>query len=1259
METPDDLDERLGAVGLRDEHLLRGRLAASGCTPRLLTQLQHAEDRVARRRAALPTVTYPPSLPVSARRDDILDAMRSSQVVVVAGETGSGKTTQLPKMALELGRGVRGSIGHTQPRRIAARAVAERVADELGVELGGAVGYQVRFTGRSSDSTLIKVMTDGILLAELQRDRLLRQYDTLILDEAHERSLNIDFLLGYVTQLLPKRPDLKVVITSATIDTERFAAHFDAPVVEVSGRTFPVEVRYRLPGEDVDQVQAVCDAVVELRAEGPGDVLVFLSGEREIRDTAEALRRMELPGTEVLPLYARLSAAEQHRVFKPHSGRRVVLATNVAETSLTVPGIRYVVDPGTARISRYSARTKVQRLPIERVSRASADQRKGRCGRVAEGICIRLYDEDDFASRPAFTDPEILRTNLASVILQMTAIGLGDVAAFPFVDPPDRRGIRDGLDLLTELGALERADSPAERRLTPVGRQLAQLPLDPRLGRMVVAASHAGCLAEVLVITAALSIQDPRERPADRQQAADELHARFRDAASDFSTLLNLWRYLQEQQAALSSSAFRRMCKAEFLHYLRVREWQDLHAQLRAALRTASLGTAPTSSAPADERTVHQALLAGLLSHIGVREGDSRAYVGARNARFALSPGSALAKKLPRWVMAAELVETSRLWARTAARIEPEWVEPLAAHLVKREVSEPHWDAARGAVMAYERVTLYGVPIVTRRRIGYARVDPAASRAMFLRHALVEGDWRTHHRVVAGNRHVLTELSELEHRLRRRDVVDEETLLEFYEQRVPDVVVSGRHFDAWWKTTRRTQPELLRFSRELAGVGDVSAHDYPDVWSVDGVALPLTYRFSPGGDDDGVTVAVPLALLNRLDPAPFSWQVPGYRVDLVTALLRSLPKATRVRFVPAPDVARRAVADLTPYDGPLIPALGRALHRLTGAPVPADQWHVAAVPPHLLIRFAVHAADGTVLRAGRDLDELQAQLAPRVRAAVASAVGDVERAGLTSWTIGELPRVVRRGAVEGFPALVDEGGPVAVRVLTSRADQEREMRGGTRRLVLAVVGSPLKAVVGVLPRSVKLGLATWPFGPVPALLADCVDAAVDALVERAGGPAWDETGFARLVTAVRGPLHAVVSDTVTTVATLLSTRRDVEARLAELTHPAATAARADMRRQLDDLVHAGFVTATGVDRLPHVERYLTAIARRLDKLPLEAGRDAVRMQQVQRLEAEWAAAGRPDAVRWMLEELRVSLFAQALGTAHPVSEKRILQSLHA
>jgi len=1306
-----DLRARLPELTLRDERRLRRRLdelrrggrdrrgqttggtsdgasdrPSDATLERVAEQVRRAQQRADRRRAAVPEVSYPDELPVSRAREEIAAAIRDHQVVVVAGETGSGKTTQLPKICLELGRGVRGTIGHTQPRRIAARSVAERIAEELGTELGTAVGYKVRFTDSSREDTLVKVMTDGVLLAEIQNDRALLGYDTIIIDEAHERSLNIDFLLGYLKQLLPRRPDLKVIITSATIDPQRFARHFDdAPVIEVSGRTYPVELRYDpYDPDESDQVQAVCDAVEDLGREGPGDVLVFLSGEREIRDTADALRALKLRDTEVLPLYARLSAAEQHRVFSPHPGRRVVLATNVAETSLTVPGIRYVVDPGTARVSRYSHRTKVQRLPIERISQASARQRAGRCGRVAEGIAVRLYSEEDFADRAEFTDPEILRTNLASVILRMSALGLGDVAAFPFVDPPDPRQIKDGLALLHELGAIDPDEKDPNRRLTATGRRLAQFPLDPRLARMILAAEAGGCVREVLVVTAALSVQDPRERPADKQQVADEKHRRFREESSDFGAYLNLWNYLREQQEALSSSAFRRLCKSEFLSYLRVREWQDLVAQLREVAKNVGIEVNRT---PAGQQQLHQAMLPGLLSHIGLKQGDRNDYLGARGSRFAVFPGSALFKKPPTWVMAAELVETSRLWGREVARIEPEWAEAAGAHLVKRVYSEPHWSKKRAAVMAQEKVLLFGVPLVASRRIGYAGVDPEMSRDLFIRHALVEGDWETHHRFFADNRRLLADVEELEHRARRRDIlVDDETLFDFYDQRIPADVVSGRHFDAWWKKERRTRPDLLTFDLDLlvnADAGGVDERDYPLAWdSGTGADLALTYQFEPGEAADGVTVHVPVALLNQLPDNGFDWQVPGLREELVTAWIRSLPKPVRKHLVPAPDTARAVLTRLSPDpDGrPLADALAAELRTLTGVEVPADAWDADRVPDHLRMTFRVEDERGRTLGEGKDLSALRNRLAGRVREAVSQEVArapeasGLERTGMTTWDVGTLPRTVERTtatghAVRGYPALVDEGRTVGVQVLAAPHEQAATMRAGTRRLLtLRDAPSVARIAAATLDNRGRLGLAHAPHGTVDALFADVLDAAVDSLVEAAGGPAWDAEGFARLEQAVRAPLPDTVAEVLKVVVRVLTeaqeVTRAVEGPVSLVLLPSLT----DVRAQLAELLPAGFVTRTGPRRLPDLLRYLRALRLRLEKLPEHPARDRDATGIVQRLQEDYgttvrdlpeARRGDPDvlAVGWMLQELRVSLFAQTVGTAHPVSEKRIRKAL--
>jgi ATP-dependent helicase HrpA len=1174
----------------------------------------------------------------------------------------------------------------------------------------------------------------------MQHDRQLLRYDTLIIDEAHERSLNIDFILGYLKRLLPSRPDLKVIITSATIDPERFSNHFwDAPVIEVSGRVYPVEVRYRpladpdRPGDEPkDQAQGICEALAELRAEGPGDVLVFLSGEREIRDTADALaERADLAGLEVLPLYGRLSAAEQHRVFEPHQRQRVVLATNVAETSLTVPGIRYVIDPGTARISRYSHRTKVQRLPIEPISQASADQRKGRCGRTSNGICIRLYSEEDFGSRPEFTDPEILRTSLASVILQAAALDLGDVADFPFVDPPESRSIADGVRLLEELGAIP--PGRGATRLTAVGRKLARLPVDPRFGRMILEAGHQGCVREVLIITAALSIQDPRERPTDAREAADAMHARFAEPGSDFLPFLTLWDYLHEQQRELSGSAFRRMCRREHLHYLRVREWQDLHGQLRQAARDVGIGTgpdrgsptptvrpqadpargtaarqAPARQAPARRAPahgtpahgtpahgtpgseaepgarfpadvadrVHISLLAGLLSHIGVRDAERNPsakrrgpaeFAGARGARFAIFPGSALARKPPQWVVAAELVETSRLWARVTARIEPEWAEPLAAHLVKRTYSEPHWDARRGAAMALERVTLYGLPIVAARPVNYARVDPAAARDLFISGALVEGDWQTHHTFFDRNQRLLEEARELEDKARRRGIVaDDAALFDFYDRRIPKDVTSVRHFDAWWKKARADSPDLLTFTpADLVGpaAGQVQPADYPGRWG----EVPLFYEFAPGGPGDGVTADIPLAALAQVSGDELGWQVPGRRQELVTELIRSLPKDLRRLFVPAPDTARAVVARLGEPHGNLLDALGAELGRIAGVQIPRDAWDLSRLPAHLRVTFRVTDA-GRELASGKDLDELRQRLRPRLQTMLDEAASDIIRTGLRDWSIGTLPRVITRGRVTAYPALVDAGDAADVRLFESEAEASAAMLGGTRRLLLLQVPSGVRSIADRLPNQRKLAMSRSPYPGIGALLDDCAACAADQVIADAGGPAWDADGFARLVAEARDTLPLATARVVDVAGQVLEAAHEAEVRLQRTVIPALAAALADARGQFAALIRPRFVSETGLRRLPDLIRYLRAISRRLDTAAADPGRDAERMAVVrevteayQETVADLPAVRRSDpdvqAVRWMIEELRVSLFAQLLGTSGPVSEKRIHAAL--
>ncbi|MEU8532061.1 ATP-dependent RNA helicase HrpA [Streptomyces parvulus] len=1300
------LAPRLAELSLRDAHRLGRRLegarkirkpeARAAVLAEIETEVAKAEQRVGERRARVPAVSYPEQLPVSQKKDEIAAAIRDHQVVIVAGETGSGKTTQIPKICVELGRGVRGMIGHTQPRRIAARTVAERVADELDTPLGETVGWKVRFTDQvNPESTFIKLMTDGILLAEIQTDRELRAYDTIIIDEAHERSLNIDFLLGYLAQLLPKRPDLKVVITSATIDPERFSRHFgDAPIVEVSGRTYPVEVRYRPlleeDGDDADrdQITAITDAVEELMGEGKGDILVFLSGEREIRDTADALEKKKYRFTEVLPLYARLSHAEQHRVFQQHTGRRIVLATNVAETSLTVPGIKYVIDPGFARISRYSHRTKVQRLPIEPISQASANQRKGRCGRTSDGICIRLYAEDDFEARPEFTDAEILRTNLASVILQMTAAGLGDIEKFPFIDPPDHRNIRDGVQLLQELGALDPAQKDVRKRLTDTGRKLAQLPVDPRLARMVLEADKNGCVREVMVIAAALSIQDPRERPSDKQAQADQQHARFKDETSDFLAFLNLWRYVREQQKERGSSSFRRMCKQEYLNFLRIREWQDIYTQLRTVAK--QMGIHLDEQDAPDDR-VHVSLLAGLLSHVGmkdVKEGAKNEYLGARNAKFAIFPGSALFKKPPRFVMSAELVETSRLWARVNAKIEPEWVEPLAGHLLKRTYSEPHWEKDQAAVMAYEKVTLYGVPIVAQRKVNYGRIDPEVSRELFIRNALVEGDWRTHHKFFADNRRLLTEVEELEHRARRRDIlVDDETLYDFYDQRVPEHVVSGAHFDSWWKHKRHEQPDFLDFEREMLineKAGAVTKDDYPDSWRQGPLKFRVTYQFEPGADADGVTVHVPLQVLNQVTDEGFDWQIPGLREQVVTELIRSLPKPIRRNYVPAPNFAQKFLERAVPLQEPLTLTMARELKRMVGVPFDAEDFDWAKVPDHLKITFRIVDERRRKLAEDKDLEALKLQLRPKARKALSQAAAatavrsggeSLERSGLTDWTIGTLSRVfeTRRAGqpVKAYPALVDDGDTVSVRLFDTEAEQAQAMWKGTRRLILRNIPvNPAKFASEKLTNQQKLNLSANPHGSIQALFDDCATAAADKLIADFGGPAWDEESYRKLYERVRAEIVDTTVRTVGQVQQVLAAWQACERRLKSVRSPALLANLQDVRGQLDALVKPGFVTEAGIKRLPDLMRYLVAADRRLQQMPTGAQRDTSRMEKVHEMRDEYAwlleqmPRGRPVPqqvrdVRWMIEELRVSYFAHALGTAYPVSDKRIVKAIDA
>ena len=1255
---------------------IKSQEAQQAVADEIQQQIEQARLRVESRKSAVKNpIVFPESLPVSQRKAEIEKLLSEHQVIVVAGETGSGKTTQLPKMCLELGLGNLGTIGHTQPRRIAARSVAARIAEELQTELGDLVGYKVRFNDQISDNTQIKLMTDGILLAEIQTDRFLNQYSCLIIDEAHERSLNNDFILGYLKQLLPRRPDLKVIITSATIDVERFSKHFNnAPIIEVSGRTYPVEVRYRpVVEEDQDQLQGILNAVDELQAEGHGDILIFMNGEREIRDTAEALQKQNLKHTEILPLFARLSAQEQNKIFHPSSLNRIVLATNVAETSLTVPGIKYVIDPGTARISRYSYRTKVQRLPIEPISQASANQRKGRCGRVSEGICIRLYSEDDFNNRPEFTDPEILRTNLASVILQMTALGLNDIEAFPFVDAPDKRHIQDGVKLLEELGAFEtvQTKSGEKRRLTTIGRQLAQLPVDPRLAKMLLSAVDFGSVYEVMIIVSALSIQDPRERPTEKQQAADEKNRRFADKKSDFLAFLNLWHYVQEQQKELTKNQFRRQCQKDFLNYLRIREWQDIYQQIRLAVREMGL---PINSEKAEYQQIHTALLSGLLSHIGLKEAEKQQYLGARNAHFAIFPNSVLFKKQPKWVMAAELVETSKLWGRMVAEIEPEWIEPIAEHLAKKSYSEPRWSKSRGAVIADEKVSLYGVPIVAARPVNYGAIDPRVSREIFIQSALVEGDWNTKHKFFKQNQQLIREVEELEHKSRRRDIlVDERTLFEFYDQRIGTDVVSQKHFDTWWKKTEKQDPELLNFERSFLINDDaeqVSKLDFPNFWHQGNLKLKLTYQFEPGTDADGVTVHIPLPLLNQVEMTGFDWQIPGLREELVIALIKSLPKSYRRNFVPAPNYAQAFLGHAVPLEKPLLDTLIYELRRMTGVTVEAEHWHWEQIPSHLKMTFRVVDENGKKIAESMNLDELKFSLKDRVQESISAVADDgIEQSGLHIWSFAELPQCYeqkQRGfSVKAFPAIVDEKDAVGIKLFETEFEQAVAMQQGLRRLLLLNVPSPIKYLHEKLPNKAKLGLYFTPFGRVLDLIDDCIACAVDKLIADFGGFVWNEEGFDKLRDFVRENVNEVTVDIAQKVEQILTLTHQLNQRLKGKMDFTMAFALSDMKSQISGLIYQGFVQKSGYARLPDLLRYLQAIDKRMDKLAQDVNRDRaamLRVEQVQQAYQQLLAKlpkSKPISdevaeIRYMIEELRVSLFAQQLGTKYQVSDKRIL-----
>lgn len=1307
------LERALDEVMLRDRETLTRRL--KGLERRLregkpvdrgLAEVVRGIERsaalVARRRAQTVTLDYPAELPVAERRDEILAALREHQVVVVAGETGSGKTTQLPKLCLELGLGRRGLIGHTQPRRLAARSVATRLAEELQVPLGEQVGYQVRFTDQSSDDTLVKLMTDGILLAETRHDPDLTHYEAIVIDEAHERSLNIDFLLGYLKRLLPRRPELKVIITSATIDVARFAEHFalpgkdgvprPAPVVEVSGRTYPVEVRYRpLVREEEDEAdrtlqEGILHAVEEIEQierekrwfHGPRDILVFLPGEREIRETADTLRRADLKATEILPLYARLSNAEQNRVFAPHAGRRIVLATNVAETSLTVPGIRYVIDPGLVRISRYSYRSKIQRLPVEPVSQASADQRKGRCGRVAEGLCIRLYDEEDFLSRPEFTDPEIRRTNLASVILSMLSLKLGDIERFPFVDPPDSRFITDGFRLLFELGAVDESN-----RLTAIGRKLARLPIDPRLARMVLAGAEQGSLRDVLVVVSALAVQDPRDRPAEKREAADQAHRRWHDPDSDFVALLNLWQGFEAAREELSGNRLRRWCKERYLNYLRLREWHDTFRQLRQLLREMEIEVPPPEPAGEGETLdqarqqarrqnavqLHKALLPGLLSHLGMLT-ENREYLGARNRKFVIHPGSGLAKKAPKWLMAFELVETTRLFARTVARIEPQWIEPVAGHLVKRSHSEPHWEMKRAQVVAKEQVTLFGLPIVSGRSVHYGPIAPQESRELFIRRALVEGNFRTKGEFFDYNRALVEEVEELEDRARKRDIlVDEETLFAFYDERIPEDIVNGKGFEAWRSKAEAKDPAILKFDRAALlarEAAEVTQAQYPDELVLGGVRYPLVYRFEPGAPDDGVTLTVPAAMLPQLPRARLEWLVPGLLREKCIALLKSLPKSIRRQVVPIPDWVDAALETLTPDDVPLSEALGEFLRRRTGVRVHPDDWRYDQLEPHLIMNVRVVNHEGKELGQGRDVRELERRFeaaAGEGARALAAEVSDApDVAGLPDTPLPASRVTTQVGIrVEAYPALVPEGDAFRIELFDHPGKAEQAHRRGVVRLAMTRLPEQVR-VIQQLKGLDACALLFTKVGSKRVLVDDVVEAVFARSMGMAPLPRSNAELEARLA-ATRGELVPTAEALVATLKRALEGHLAVTKALKGNLNLALALVYSDLKAQMQRLVHPGFVSEAG-EWLEEYPRYMEAALIRLEKAPRERMRDQMHMQEVQDFEARLAARREsqrrgghedPELVEfgWWIEELRVSLFAQQLGTRMPVSVKRL------
>ena len=1292
-----------------------------------IERIERSVKQVVARRQNTPKVTYSDQLPISERREEIAKTIEQNQVVVLAGETGSGKTTQIPKICLELGRGVYGQIGHTQPRRIAARTVASRIAEELNVPLGDAVGYQVRFNDQVNDNTQIKLMTDGILLADIQSDPYLNKYDTIIIDEAHERSLNIDFLLGYLKQLLSKRPDLKLIVTSATIDLEKFSKFFNnAPIIEVSGRTYPVDVHYRPWQDEFEDINdAIVNAVEEvltLPGGNRGDILIFLSGEREIREASHAIKKANLAHVDVLPLYARLSLAEQNKIFSPGGRRKIVLSTNVAETSVTVPGIRYVIDPGTARISRYSLRTKVQRLPIEAVSQASANQRKGRCGRVSDGVCIRLYSEEDFLSRPEFTDAEILRTNLAAVILQMLQMRIGDVRQFPFVDAPDNRLISDGFKLLEELNAVD-----SRGRVTKLGKQLQQIPLDPKLARIVIEADKWGCLAEILVIVCALSIQDPRERPAEKQQAADEKHRRFWDEQSDFIALVNLWNYVEAQRQELSQNQLRKLCGREFLNFLRLKEWRELHHQVKLAVKNVGLKntslqisdsspesgvvdsqkSGPQKSAnknPALKRSgaksnnsknnakkgqtpqtdnrvggyepIHRALVAGLITNIGNKneEKGARDYFGTRNKKFMIFPGSSQNKKKPKWCIAADYIETSQLFAHQVAKIEPKWVLDAAEHLVKRHYYQPHYDVRSGQVKAYVRITLFGLTLVEKQSVNYSKIDEKVANDIFIRSALVEGGYRGKGTFYQHNKGLIDELHDLEAKSRRRDImVDDQVIFDFYKERVPEHIVNLAGFEHWRKGEEHNHPECLFLVKEslmLHSAENISVAQFPDTLSFDDIDLPVNYCFEPGKPNDGVSVQTPIELLHQVSEHLLDWLVPGLLRDKCIALVKGLPKQIRKNIVPVPQYVDKVLPRLQRANVPLTEALGAALGHISQVSIKAEDWNMSNLDDFYRMNIQIVDDAGRVIEQDRDLQKLKSHYKQQVQKTLKKAGNTFEKKNIVSWNFGQLPDSVQldRGAVKvrAYPALEEHGSYVDLKVLDNPQEAKAVSYSGMCRLALLENGQAYKYLIKQLLKGNDLGLSVVNMGKREQVADDIAMAVAADLFFPDFQLVYDEADFKQTVEQNKSELIQKAQDYEKTLIQVMKEVVAIKKGIKSSKNALAIALVAkDVNSQLSQLFYPGCVFKTPIKWFNQLPRYLRAIQIRLEKAPLNPQKDKLAMIELdkfwsmheERLQKEGEFSYQSNAewqlFRWMLEEYRVSLFAQTLKTQMPVSDKRL------